>query len=81
MPAITTIHEYNLEKNSIHFPTKTTFIERYKPYGETANKTVFITGTGKTEITHAPFERSQTHFEYKDHLFFSVSTSVKEKPE
>ena len=81
MPAITTIHEYNLEKNSIHFPTKTTFIERYKPYGEAANKTVFISGTGRTGITHAPFERSQTYFEYKDHLFFSVSTKVEEKNE
>jgi hypothetical protein len=81
MPAITTIHEYNLEKNGIHFPTKTTFIERYKPYGEAANKTVFNSGTGRTGITHAPFERSQTYFEYKDHLFFSVSTRVEEKPE
>jgi hypothetical protein len=81
MPAITTIHEYNLEKNGIHFPTQTTFIERYKPYGEAANKTVFIPGTGRTGVTHAPFERSQTYFEYKDHLFFSVSTRVEEKPE
>jgi hypothetical protein len=81
MPEITTIHEYNLEKNGIHFPTKTTFIERYKPYGEAANKTVYVSGTGKTGITHTPFERSQTYYQYRDHLFFSVSTRVEEKSE
>jgi hypothetical protein len=81
MPAITTIHEYNLEKNGIHFPTKTTFCERYKPYGEAANKTVYFSGTVKSGVTHSPFERSQTYFEYKDHLFFSVSTRVEDKTE
>lgn len=81
MPAITTIHEYNLEKNGINFPTKTTFIERYNPYGASANKTIFSTGTGTTGVTRSSFERSRTYFEYRDHMFFSISTQVEEKKE
>jgi hypothetical protein len=65
VPVITTIHEYNVEKNQIRFPSKTTFIERYNSerYPSLSN------------------ERSRTYFEYKNHQFFSISTSVEEKNE
>jgi hypothetical protein len=81
MPAITTIHEYNLEKNKIRFPSKTTFIERYNPGGASINKTVFNTGTETRARDYTPFERSRTYFEYKNHMFFSISTNVEEKIE
>lgn len=77
-PAITTIHEYNIEKNQIRFPSKTIFIERYnsdfvptKAWGSTV-----FTGKG-----HSSFEHSRTYFEYKDYRFFYVTASVKEKTE
>jgi hypothetical protein len=66
MPAITTIHEYNLEKNGICFPSKTTFIEKYN-------------SSRSSTVARPSFERSRTYFEYRDHMFFSVSTSVEEK--
>jgi hypothetical protein len=81
MPAITTIHEYNLEKNEIRFPSKTTFLERYNPGGASANKSVFTAGTGTAVRDHSSFERSRTYFEYKGHMFFSITTQVEEKNE
>lgn len=81
MPAITTIHEYSLEKNGACFPSKTTFIERYTPGEASINKSVFTTGSETKARDHSSFERSRTCFEYHDHLFFSVSTSAVEKPE
>ncbi|MEI6614625.1 MAG: hypothetical protein WCL37_06990, partial [Chrysiogenales bacterium] len=81
MPAITTIHEYNLGKNGIYFPSKTTFIERYNPGGESLNKSVFITATAATKRLNSSFEHSRTYFEYHDHMFFSISTQVEEKSE
>ena len=36
MPEITTIHEYDLDRNGVRFPSKTTFIEKYKPAGSPA---------------------------------------------
>jgi hypothetical protein len=81
MPAITTIHEYGLERNGTCFPTKTTFIERYAPGGATINKSVYTTGSKTKALDHSSFERSRTCFEYHDHLFFSVATQVEEKPE
>ena len=68
MPAITTIHEYNLEKIGIHFPSRTTFIEKYDSNRSGA-------------AARSSFERSRTVFEYRDHMFFSVATQVEEKPE
>jgi hypothetical protein len=81
MPAITTIHEYNLEKNKIRFPSKTIFIERYNPGGASINKTVFAAGNETNASDNAAFERSRTYFEYKNHMFFSISTQVEEKSE
>jgi hypothetical protein len=81
MPVITTIHEYDLEKNGINFPSKTTFIERYNPSGESINKSVFTAGMADKERNRLSYERSRTYFEYKHHKFFSISTSVEEKNE
>ena len=66
MPAITTIHEYSLEKNGICFPSKTTFIEKYNSNRSGA-------------AARPSFERSRTYYEYRDHMFFSVETLVNEK--
>ena len=68
MPAITTIHEYSLEKQGLRFPSKTTFIEKYNS-----------SQSGST--VRPTFERSRTVFEYRDHMFFSVATQVEEKNE
>lgn len=81
VPAITIIHEYDIEKNQIRFPSKTTFIERYnsdkKPlekWGKHQEMSIMVSG-------HFSFERSRTYFEYKDYRFFSITTSVEEKNE
>ncbi|MCX6556295.1 MAG: hypothetical protein NTW95_02525 [Candidatus Aminicenantes bacterium] len=78
VPAITTIHEYDIEKNQIRFPSKTIFIERYNsdfvPTKEWSS-TVFV-GYG-----HSSFEHSRTYFEYEDYRFFYVTASVKVKIE
>jgi hypothetical protein len=81
MPEIATIHEYGLEKDGVRFPTRTTFLERYKPNRAADGTPSVPVGTEPGGKARAAFERSRTSFEYKDHLFFSVATSVKEKPE
>jgi hypothetical protein len=79
LPEIVTIHEYELEKSGMCFPSQTTFIERYKPYGAPLNKKVDVTGA---EILGGDLpDRSRTYFRYSDYLFFSVSTRSEEKPE
>jgi hypothetical protein len=65
LPVITTIHEYNIEKNQIRFPGKTTFIERHKMIW------------GDPQI----FLHSRTYFEYRDYRFSFVTASVEEKTE
>jgi len=60
IPDIATIHEYELSRDGVHFPSRTTFVEKYK------------------SVRVPAFERSRTHFEYKDHMFFSVGTKVVE---
>ncbi len=62
---VATIHEYDVEKNGIRFPSKTSFFERY---------------TLKRDLLLSR-ESSRTYFEYTDHRFFSISTSVEEKIE
>ncbi len=79
-PTITTIHEYGIFKNQIRFPSKTTFIERFKSVLE-EKRTWDGRARGKVEFNNYSFERSRTYFEYKRHHFFSVSTSVKEQNE
>jgi hypothetical protein len=79
-PEITTIHEYGVEENQIHFPSKTTFIEGYNsdyaPTKKFGNESIVFMGTG-----HRSFERSRTYFEYDKYRFFFVETSVEEKTE
>ncbi len=81
-PQITTIHEYGVEKARIRFPSRTTFIERYKsnlvPVNKWGNQNQTITAL---EPGFTFFIRSQTYFEYKDYRFFSVVTNVEEKTE
>ncbi len=79
-PSITTIHEFNVTKNLIRFPSKTIFIERFKSDQE-VKKTWDGRSRGKVELNNYSFERSRTYFEYKNHHFFSVSTSAEEKNE
>ncbi|MBN2400046.1 MAG: hypothetical protein JXI33_06870 [Candidatus Aminicenantes bacterium] len=79
-PTITTIHEYNTLKNQLRFPSKTTFIERFKSALE-EKKTWDGRARGKVEFNHYSFERSRTYFEYKRYHFFSVSTRVEEQNE
>jgi hypothetical protein len=76
LPAITTIHEYGLTRDGMRFPSKTTFIESYQSYEASAHHP-----RAAAAGQRSAFERSRTYFEYKDHLFFSVSTHVKEKVE
>jgi hypothetical protein len=79
-PTVTTIHEFGLEKNRIRFPSKTVFIERYKSERD-EKKDWSGRSKGKTEAIRYSFERSRTYFEYSDHHFFSVMTSVEERGE
>jgi hypothetical protein len=81
LPAITTIHEYDLEKHGIRFPSKTTFIEQYKSNPAVIVRPLPTAGTENTAAEPSSFERSRTSFEYRDHQFFSVSTQAVEKPE
>ena len=80
VPAVTTIHEYDIEKNQIRFPSKTIFIERYNsdfaPIKTWGQQQTVLMGRG-----HSTFENSRTYFEYKDYRFFYVTASVKEKTE
>lgn len=80
VPAVTTIHEYDIEKNQIRFPSKTVFIERYNsdfaPIKTWGQQQTVLMGRG-----HSSFEHSRTYFEYNDYRFFYVTASVKEKIE
>ncbi|MCX6557541.1 MAG: hypothetical protein NTW95_08965 [Candidatus Aminicenantes bacterium] len=81
LPAITTVHEYDLEKHGIRFPSKTTFIEQYNSNSAVVVRPLPTAGTENTVREPSSFERSRTSFEYRDHQFFSVSTKAVEKPE
>ncbi len=82
VPAMTIVHEYDLKKDHIHFPSRTVFIERYNAeaipvknlYGRVGEMAVI-----KRE--HFSFERSRTYFEYRNYKFFSVSIRVAVKDE
>lgn len=79
LPDITTIHEYELKQKGMCFPSKTTFVERYKTYEGATKKKVSGAETEMVGGEQSSPERSRTYFEYKDYRFFSVSTSVTEE--
>jgi len=82
VPAITIVHEYDLERNQIRFPSRTVFIECYNAEAiPTKNLYARVGEMATIKHGHFSFERSRTYFEYRDYKFFSVSTRVAVKNE